>query len=899
MMKTNSAKKNSYYFVCFVAVLFEAILTVGWFLLIPTDLKNEFLFGYSLARLGLLLFQVMVSVFCVWVTWKLWQDSSYRDAVMARLNSNERAYAIFHTLSVTIFLITSSIVLCPLYAWGDYAAYGERLRPLITFLMMVGIHGHLTLLQFKEKLNWKNLTTNFKKSKPIFIAGIKIFVVLLGIWGVISQTGIGIERGLPLWNEVGAPILAWQIWTVLWVTKAAGRFATLVKRKGVSSKFWRFVSAKKDSLLSIALFLLAFVLWSSVPKANQYFSPGPYPPDYMSYPYADAARFDIQAQFALIGQGFANGNIGSDHIGYAGFLAILHLIAGQDFTKIVTLQMLIYALFSVILYFLGKMLKDRATGLFFAALNVVHQYNSIVGGTTINTSHAANLLTEFPTGMLLAALALLLFRWLREPKSGNGAYALPVGGMLALLILVRVNTLLIPFLVCIVIIAVFGKDWRRWVTSILLVTLSMSMVLAPIMIVHGQRTGNYFFFLEKPKWYFNEVFSYIDETHDEIHEQTHMAKVIEADSVAILSIANDPIDRIEYGRGEGLEGTATEVASYFMHNVVTSVLILPNSPIFHNFQHVVFQNLPYWDKLGEVWNGEMAVPEMIGLALNLLILSVGMGAAWKKWKWAGLIPVGIFITYNFSTAMAGTAGGRYITATIWVILLYYGMGIGQILDIFSFDRKVDTDRTRETSRNSFSFRRGLTFLLPFLLFVICIISIDSVVPQRYPTVSKDEILGIIKEEELLSDSSVDLKELESFLKDSGSKAYWGLGLNPRYYLSGQGEHSYGLDAYQMKDYARLAFTIIGPFGTQQGILPYEDVPAFFPNATDLIVVGCEHKEAEYSTTYIDAVLIILFDEAGNAVVYVQEPWMELDCGSIEEFYSPDQDIQAVLGFEIF
>lgn len=889
---------KSYYSFSFFAILIAAVFTLCWFLLIPADPKNAFLFGFSKERLVMLLAQLLFSIGYLWVAWKVWRDDSYRVSVKSRFVSKEHRIFVWNLLLIGILFVASTFILCPSYVFGNYAAIAERLRPFTAFLLVMAFHGRLTLLKFNEKLSWEKIKSNFLQYQSIYKKGMIVFAGCLIVGLFIANTGVGVKGTWTLWNEAGIPMLAWQIWIVLWIVFAGRHFSQYMLNKRRRSEFGQFVDGKKDLILSIGVFLLAFGLWSSVPTAYQYFSPGPYPPDYQPFPYADAAKFDIQSQFTLIGQGFANGNIGGDHIGYAGFLAILHLLAGQNFAKIITLQILIFAVFPVILYFLGKIFRDRSAGLFLALLSVLHQYTTIAAGTTLNTSHAANLLTEFPTGILLASLTCILVKWLREPKSKNLAYALPVGAILGLLILVRLNTLLLPFALFFFLVIVFWKDWRRWLQSIFLIILAMGIVLAPISIANGQRTGDYFFFLGKPKWYFGEVFGYEDSVKEKA-EYVHLATFQQDDGDLNLSVKTELSEGNQSDRGTWLEGSLGEIGNYLLHNVVTSVLILPNSPVFHDFQHVVFQNLPYWNKLSEPWQGEMTGTELFGLGLNLLILSLGMGAAWKKWRWAGFVPLGIFLAYNFSTAIVGTAGGRYVTPTIWVILLYYVLGLLQILDSFSFGNEKDGLKTTELSSKVFSFRKGFFFFLPALLFSIGIVMLDSVFPQRYFMQKKDAILETIQDNGLSSKLQIDLAELETFLKDPRSVAYHGLGLNPRFYQNDEGEHSYGMDVYQARDYARLAFTLIGPFGTEYGILPMEQSPSFFPNASDVIVIGCTHKEKEFNTSYVDAAIIILLNENGNDVVYQREPWLGLRCESIETGNVMDKSAQVNLISEEF
>jgi len=63
------------------------------------------------------------------------------------------------------------------------------------------------------------------------------------------------------------------------------------------------------------------------------------------------------------------------------------------------------------------------------------------------------------------------------------------------------------------------------------------------------------------------------------------------------------------------------------------------------------------------------------LIASLLILSIGFGTAWRKYKVAGAVPMMVFLVYNLATAVARTSGGRYIQPVQWIVYLYFGIGL--------------------------------------------------------------------------------------------------------------------------------------------------------------------------------------------------------------------------------
>jgi len=46
------------------------------------------------------------------------------------------------------------------------------------------------------------------------------------------------------------------------------------------------------------------------------------------------------------------------------------------------------------------------------------------------------------------------------------------------------------------------------------------------------------------------------------------------------------------------------IPKHFVHNLVTSILILPPSPVLDDLRHVV-DGYPYWDRMSEPWRGQL------------------------------------------------------------------------------------------------------------------------------------------------------------------------------------------------------------------------------------------------------------------------------------------------------
>ena len=73
-------------------------------------------------------------------------------------------------------------------------------------------------------------------------------------------------------------------------------------------------------------------------------------------------------------------------------------------------------------------------------------------------------------------------------------------------------------------------------------------------------------------------------------------------------------------------------------------------------------------------SGDLSLPQHLGVALNLILLAVGMAWCWHRFSWAGAVPAVLFLGYDLGLAAATTSGGRYIVPVNWVAHFYLAAG---------------------------------------------------------------------------------------------------------------------------------------------------------------------------------------------------------------------------------
>ena len=223
---------------------------------------------------------------------------------------------------------------------------------------------------------------------------------------------------------------------------------------------------------------------------RSYFAPGPYPPNYVYYPFSDAEAHDLGAQYVLIGQGL-NNNQYHDKPFYMLFLTVLHILAGQNYLPVVQLQAVILALFPAILYLIGKLVHSRTAGLLVGIFVVLQQTNSIAATLLIQVSHSRLMMTEFPTAFGIALLSLVLIYWIKHPRESSIAPML-AGGILGALILTRTNPLfLVPFVILLIILS-FGRHWKKWLVASTLLLAGIMLVIGPWFFANRTPEGRFF-----------------------------------------------------------------------------------------------------------------------------------------------------------------------------------------------------------------------------------------------------------------------------------------------------------------------------------------------------------------------------------------------------------------------
>ena len=764
-------------------------------------------------------------------------------------------------------LILELIVLYLLFCIPDYyfprlSAYLYRLAPVLAWLALIFAQT-LVFLAYFGGVSLKGLKGSGGRG-PILVA-----LVIIGLfWGVIAVTRIGLIPDELYWNETGVPVLAGQVWIAIGVTLAAWFFH---ERIGSTKNH-----AQVSFLIFIGIWVMAAILWIKTPLRPTFNAPGPYPPSKGFYPFVDAALFDLGAQSAIYGKGLFFGNF-VDRGLLSGFLALLHRMFGQNYLVIVGAQSAVFAVFPAMLYLIGEKLHSRSAGIMAATLAILKVSNAITGGRLINTSHPKLMLTEFPTGIVLVIFTLFFVLWLLSGNS-KAYYLAGAGASIGIGILLRTNVLFIFLVMVILGPALWRLNWKGAIRDVLLVVFAFFITISPWMWRNQQVAGEPLFFLRR----FDQV---IEERYqpESYHGPTRLAAISSP-----KALKTQPATIFEVGNGIVLDLDKYQfVPKHFVHNLITSVLVLPPSPVLDDFRHVI-DSYPYWGRMGSSSTEDISLSMGIFLAANFAVLSIGIGQAWKRVKFAALVPLMVFLFYNLANAFARTSGGRYIVPVDWVVYFYYAIGLVEIMRYClsamgfranGFFEKFVSQRT-EVGNANWNWKKAGVVILPFFLIVAMLPAIELASPGEIPRETKASLLKQLDEISFFEKSGLARPEVERFLKSPGSLLMSGHGFYPRFYSYEEGEPIIPgqITPYTAREFPRLVFTLLLPNTDRPVVLPIDKPRLYFPDAARVIVGGCQVGQSRVLTSYlnyIDAAFVVILEDP--VTVYVRVPDAPLEC----------------------
>lgn len=730
-----------------------------------------------------------------------------------------------------ILSLTFSIILF-LLAYLDperLLPYYQRLNPLLFYLFVFFLQMAVWVLLLLYGIDVKAI----KSHKPTLISASVGFLVLLAILLIVAMTHLGFTPDPAYWGEPGVPVLGWQAAAAV----VAGLAVLLLSLR------LRLDRDKRSRLLVdlafvTVIWLIAIALWLSVPMSvmqNSFYAPMG-PPSNQPYPNSDAAYYDDHAQSALLGMGYL-GDIPTRPL-YILFLVVLHALFGQNYGLILAGQTCVLALLPVVLYLLGTKLHSRAAGVMAALFAIFRELTTLWISSNTRVSNTRTLMSDLPTTLMIVVACLIVMRWLERRSNAN---ALIAGGVFGALLLLRTQSIVIlPFMILLALMA-FRPHWRKWLIESSLLMIGVIATVAPWLIHNYLITGKFTF------------------------DDPSQLAVISSQYALTNNLDTTQFNNQSQSVFGNLLGFAVKhpgfVAGFITnHFLATEIGGLWALPLVESFAGIGASINIYWFDLP----GHITWYNLLLLIFYLALIGLGLGAAWRKQRWVGLMPLVFNIGYALANGIGRFSGWRYDLPADWIAYFYLSIGVAVIFHIAAslFGAKdlpsMTTDE--QVGSNRMDWRAVGPILAGLAIFGSLPWILEVLPPPHFLSLPESTLVSQLASAPGIETIQLDRGKIQDFLNGYDSAQFnpeilQGRALYPRFFLRNEGIiQAHPLPAYAVRNFARVGFLLMNR-QILPVVFPTRLLPSDFPQGADVIVLGCKHSQ------YIEA-KVIAFEGLG-------------------------------------
>lgn len=808
------------------------------------------------------------------------------DQITLVLDRPKMLARIFLIVSVIFLLGCFIITLTPEITEPTTLGIYEKLLPVLFWITVLSAQTLVFLAFIGNRLDLSQL---FSKGKALFITLATLGLIYLG-WSWVSDTTFILLEESNGWNLPGVPILETQLLIAWLVGMTMFLFMVITPNLGIRSTWLQKLNPQKvDLLIGVLLWIVTIFLWRGTALVPSWFVSEPRPPNFEYYPSSDAFAYNRTSQAHLVGEGFRDfrpGEYFNRRILLAVFQSIYHLIGGQNYESVVSVQIVVLALLPALIFFLTKSIHNRISGVIVALLIMSREVNSIAISDRITASHAKLLMSDLPTQLLMVCLTICAIAWIKRIDRMT-VYALICGGFLGLISLIRTEVILLffPLVAISGVVLLPQKLFLQWIKNSLFLILGVVLILAPWLWRTWNITGS--FSIDSPDFYLR----FFKNRSQPLSSTVPSQFIIGADSLLSGGTPSTSLldDRDNYitnnilvNHLSGVTKNVVVITSYFLNSQVQTNLIPPTTLravdsftafIFHkdldkfldeccSLENYV-RRMPYWHK----WDGKFLGQSTIPLILILLTFATGISVAWKRQSLIGLIPLILSTSYILIHALLRNSGGRFILPADWTSLVYFSIGLAFISTYtikltthvrykHSFHHPDDQPEPPIQQDSMASYRKF--YVTIFLLFLVgCSIPLFEIsIPQRYTQVRNSALLNALMRSERLEEST--RQNLIDFL-GQGGVTITGRGLYPRFFPANHAGPGDFRGAFGVKPFPRISFYITGP-QSNTIVLPFTSETFSFPNASDVIVFACSNETISNERGIL---AVAVFDQTGE------------------------------------
>jgi hypothetical protein len=274
----------------------------------------------------------------------------------------------------------------------------------------------------------------------------------------------------------------------------------------------------------------------------------------------------------------------------------------------------------------------------------------------------------------------------------------------------------------------------------------------------------------------------------------------------------------------------------------------------------------YW----MTWDGNLSWINSVLVIIYLVVIAVGLGAVWKRWRWVGLVPLAFSLGYSIANGIGRFSGWRYDLPADWISYFYFGIGVAEILAasalIFGAKSEAIFTSLPNFKLPAPKWNQGL-LLTGVIIGAFVVVGAlpwmaEGLAAPRYSAQSQTRLVTTLSDSTSVQYLGVNQTQIEMFTAEPQASLQIGRVLYPRFFTRNQGlASSHPWPAYAPRDFPRLGFVLINQSRTDL-VLPTRTIPDPFPSATDAIILGCQQ------TDYIE-VRLILFPDSHTA--YLSTP----------------------------
>ncbi len=840
----------------------EGLFACGLMLALPSDQGKAFLLGLSVTRFLLFCILLAVAVGCFIYARRIHLRSApdaTRIAAEIPPGIGWVALWLFYLLSIALAIYVS-----PLRAYALVWSLFQRLAPLILWMALFSLQSFILLfLRYKTRRGLSAPCT--KQKKAIFLA---VAVFLLSVSGILLslKTGLGLEIISGTFYRQGVSLLEGQfILPLLIVFPIMITMAALQKRLSVSAEQKRDWREKTRLLIPGLIWLVTAIFWIQTPfEGRSYFVPALRAPNFNFYPSSDAESYDMLAQSILVGNGFRNGMTVVRPL-YVAFLALLHLLAGNDYLLLTNLQIIVLAALPAVLYLIGREIGHPMAGFIAAVWMLLREAESIRLTPLIQVSNSRLLMSDLPMTLIVCLIVLFATRWVRDSGNPN-IIALTTGGFCGVGMLIRTQSFVL--LPAVLIFFLSGKIamksmTRKKIVQCLLALAGCLLVVAP--------------------WQLWNRLSPNESLSGETSETDYLYRLYER-----AAFDGAPLEGLEeLGDNEkkpSLFGLIFQkpgkifaaFSAHFLNNELSTLLVLPVRTIQPDTVARWFHEPSlFWYRQS---SRSALVSNPFLILVYLALICIGIGSAFRRAGPAGLLSLWIHLVYNAGTSAALNSGFRFVLPVDWVDYFYLACGVTVGMEALL---RLVVGANRESISGIASVRLqhrpyavwGTTVCLALVGLILP--SLELVVPFRYQErlFSENELIQIVSAASA-GQPCCSAQQLGTLLDENKLQIFEGRAVYPRLYQAHEGDSGGGVPVKQWADYDRLVWMMVNRGVTVVSLqVDSGNNVAPIPDPMDVALIGV----ADNGT--IDAWWVVSTSDHGQKIW--QSSQLEMKIGATE------------------